>query len=723
MTQTDSERILSLLRQMSLDDKIGQLWLVQSDEGRVSERLASSIREGRVGGVLNEVDPSVVDELQRIAREESPHGIPLLMGRDVIHGFRVMAPIPLGLAATWNPQLVERCARRAGEAAAAVGINWTFAPMIDIGRDPRWGRIAETFGEDPFLIRAFGAAMVRGFQGGDLSVPGAIAACAKHFAGYGASEGGRDYNTTSVPEIELRNVHLPPFRQLVQEGVATFMASFSDLNGVPATANAFLLDQVLRQEWGFDGLVVSDWNSVIELRTHGLTADDRGSALESAAAGLDMEMASDAFAAHLADLVREGHLSEERLDVMVGNILRVKERLGLLDASPPASPSASSIESSLHTAYEAAVESIVLLKNEGDVLPLSGVGKLAVIGPLADDPYEQLGTWAFDGDPSLSQTPLGAIRGQAGEMQVEVCRALDTTRSTGTNGFAEAVAVAGRAEVALLVLGEEAILSGEAHCRADITLPGAQEALIEAVASTGTPIVLVVMAGRPLALTNVLPHVEAILYAWHPGTMAGPALADILFGGRSPSGKLPVTFPKHSGQIPIYYAHKNTGRPPTPNTVVSMEDIPVRAAQTSIGNTSFYLDVGDQPLFPFGFGLSYSAFEYANLRVSASELAMGETLTVEVDLTNVGGCEADEVAQLYVRDPVASVTQPVRQLRGFQRIRLASGETKEVVFTLHTDDLAMVNRSMEWVTEPGRFEVGIGGDSRAPLAAAVEVRA
>jgi beta-glucosidase len=720
------EEIRGLLMQMSLEEKIGQLSLVNGSGGQVTAPLKEAICEGRVGAILNEVDLETVNELQRIAVEESRLGIPLMIGRDVIHGFRTVFPIPLGQAATWNPGLVTTGARIAALEAASTGVNWTFAPMIDIGRDPRWGRIAETLGEDPYLTSVLAAAMVRGFQGDDLAKPGNIAACAKHFAGYGASESGRDYNTTSIPEIELRSVHLPPFKAALDAGAATFMTSFSDLNGVPATANELLLRQILRKEWQYDGFVVSDWDSVRQLSVHGLTADDKDSAYEAANAGVDMEMASNTYADQLAALVEEGRISVGRVDTMVANVLRAKFRLGLFDspyAEPGAFPAIANAEH-LAAAREAALQSVVLLKNHDRTLPLSihDLRSLAVIGPLADDPYEQLGTWIFDGDPQLSHTPLQAIRESvAGSAEVRFARAMETTRSKGRDGFAEAIEMAKASDAAILFLGEESILSGEAHCRADIGLPGVQAELIRDVAATGKPVVLVLMSGRPIALESVVNEVDAILCAWHPGNMAGPAIADLLFDVESPTGKLPVTFPRVTGQIPMYYAHKNTGKPPTPETVIHIDHIERNAPQNSVGGTSFHLDAGYTPLFPFGHGLSYSEFEYRNIEVSNSQIRLGENTEISAELTNIGDREAEEVAQLYVRDLVGSVTRPVRELKGFQRIRLMPGESRTVTFKIHTDDLAFCDRSMQLTTEPGKFHAWIGGSSDADLRSEFEI--
>ena len=720
-TNTSRERrIEELIGQMSLDEKIGQMIQVHAMGPAAPEQVGDAIRAGRVGSIINQVDAGIANGLQKIAIEESRLGIPLLFGRDVIHGFSTMLPIPLGLAATWNPELLRRGAAIAAEEAAAAGVNWTFAPMIDIARDPRWGRIAESFGEDPYLTSVLGVAMIKGFQGEDLSAPGTIAACAKHFAGYGASESGKDYATTNIPENELRNVHLPPFRAAVDAGVASVMSSFSDLNGIPASANRFLLTEVLREEWGFDGIAVSDWNSIHELATHGLTEGDRESACRAVTAGLDMEMAGITYRDHLAGLIAEGRVDIRTIDTAVANILRVKLRLGLFD-SPFVDGNrlpATSDDEKCRVARDAASQSIVLLKNSDGVLPLQRdrLASIAVIGPLAGDPYEQMGTWCFDGDWSLSVTPLQALRDAIGDAtDIRYVRALETTRSKATDGFDEATDVARDSDAVLLFLGEEAILSGEAHSRADIGLPGAQVELVRKVRGTGKPVIAVILAGRPLTLADIVLEVDALLYAWHPGSMAGFAIADLLFGAASPSGKLPVTFPRAVGQVPIYYGQKNTGRPPRAETTVLIDDIPVRAAQTSLGNTSYHLDAGFMPLFPFGYGLSYTGFSYANIGVSNTAPTIGETIVISAELTNVGTVAATEVAQLYVRDLVGSVTRPVRELKGFHRVHLEPGETVTVTFELRGDDLAFFGADNTQVVEPGEFHAWIGGDSTAAL--------
>ncbi len=720
------QRVSELLERMTLDEKIGQMSQVNVGDSYIHDYLADGIRDGRVGSVLNVVDVDVVNELQRIAVEESRLGIPLIVGRDVIHGFKTVMPIPLGQAATWNPEVARQGARVAAREAASTGVNWTFAPMIDISRDPRWGRIAESLGEDVYLTSVLGAAMVEGFQGDDLSAADTIAACAKHFVGYGAAESGRDYATTNIPENELRNVYLPPFKAAVDAGVSTLMTSFSDLDGVPATANEYLVRDVLRGEWGFDGFVVSDWDSVRQLQIHGLTANDAESAEQAAIAGVDMEMHGDAYANHLAKVIEEGRLDEQVIDTAAANILRIKMRLGLFEdpyTDPTAFPPIANAQA-LETAKASALQSVVLLKNDHHVLPLSAekLGTIAVIGPLADAPYEQLGTWIFDGDRELSVTPMHAIHSLVhGKVDVRYLRAMETSRSRDTGAFEEAAALAAESDAVVLFLGEESILSGEAHSRADISLPGAQADLVRRIRETGKPVVAVILAGRPLTLTNIVDEVDAILFAWHPGTMGGPAIADLLFGIESPSGKLPATFPRMVGQIPIYYNQKNTGKPPTPETIVHIDDIDAHAPQLSLGMTAFHLDAGYTPLFAFGHGLSYATFNYEHLETSASELRLGESLTVSVDITNTSAIAADEVVQLYVRDLVGNVTRPVRELKGFRRVRLQPSEKLNIEFELHTDDLAFYDRKMQLVTEPGEFQLWVGGSSETELETAFRV--
>lgn len=714
------QRVESLLATMTQAEKIGQMRQVDATGERLSPALVEAVRTGQIGSVINQTDPALVNELQRIAMEESRMAIPLLIARDVIHGFKTIFPIPLGQAATWNPAIIEEAARTAANEAARSGVNWTFAPMVDISRDPRWGRIAESFGEDPYLSGVLGAAMTRGFQEANPPGAGAIAACAKHFAGYGASESGRDYSATNIPENELRNVYLPPFKAVLEAGAHSIMASFSDIDGVPASANAFLFRTVLREEWRFDGIAVSDWNSVSQLSVHGITADDREAAEQAALAGIDIEMAGNVYECHLDDLAEDGIVNQSMIDEAVANILRTKFRLGLFE-NPYTDPEAFPAFGDKHAkelAVQAARESIVLLKNDNGALPLNtrAINSVAIIGPLADAPYEQLGTWVFDGDVTLSVTPLTAIRELAGaHFEVRYAPAMESTRSRSTELFEDAVTAAQESDVVVVFLGEESILSGEAHSRANIDLPGNQADLIKTIRSVGKPVIAVIMAGRPLTLGNILDDVDALLFAWHPGTMAGPAISDLLFGRATPSGRLPVTFPKVVGQIPIYYNHKNTGRPPTQEDVVLIDDIPIGTAQTSLGMTAFHMDAGFEPQFPFGFGLSYTDFQYTDLIMSAKRIRPSETLRISAMISNVGDVDGAEVVQLYIRDLVGSVTRPVRELKAFSKIHVPAGLSKRVTFDLSASDLGFWRRDGSFGPEPGEFHLWVGPDAKSGL--------
>jgi beta-glucosidase len=715
-----------LVQQMNIHEKLGQMSQFAGLGGWISDDFANDIRSGAVGSVLNETDANVVNELQRLAVEESRLGIPLLIGRDVIHGFKTIFPIPLGQAASWSPEVIKQGARVAAAEAATCGVNWTFAPMIDISRDPRWGRVAESLGEDPYLCSRLGVAMVEGFQGDSLNMPGSIAACAKHFAGYGAAESGRDYATTNIPENELRNVYLPPFKAAADAGAATFMAAFSDLNGVPASGNEWLMNDILREEWQYDGMVVSDWDSIHQLTVHGFTANDQEAAFEAANAGIDMEMVSKTYAHHLGYLVEQEKISSLKIDKMVSRILRAKFDLGLFENPYARTDELPELLNTDHlsTAKDAAIKSCVLLKNTAQRLPLviEQLNRVSVIGPLADDGYEQLGTWIFDGEAKHSTTFLQAFKKQLGDsVELDYVRAMQTSRSNTAEELDAAVNSAANSDLAVMVLGEESILSGEAHSRADINLPGCQVELIEAIERTGTPIVLVIMAGRPLTLENVVNKVDSILYAWHPGTMGGEAIADLLLGKANPSGKLPITFPRTVGQVPLYYAQKNSGKPASDQTFLHMNDIPVRAEQTSLGMTATHLDTHFSPLFPFGFGLSYSQFDYAQIQVDQAQISLGQHLTVSAQLTNSGDFAAEEVVQLYIRDLVGNVTRPIKELKGFQRVKLLPGESVEVKFDIHTDDLAFYDRKMEYRAESGMFHVWIGGSSDTEMRAEFEI--
>ncbi|MCY1721065.1 beta-glucosidase BglX [Prolixibacteraceae bacterium Z1-6] len=716
----NDKEILDLIQQMTLEEKIGQMQQINGFGGEIPEHLKQDVIDGKIGSILNEVNVKTINEIQRIALEESRLGIPVIIGRDVIHGFKTVFPIPLGQAATWNPEVVKAGARVAAKEAWSSGVNWTFAPMIDISRDARWGRIAESCGEDPYLTSVMGVAMVEGFQGDDLSADGSILACAKHFAGYGAAEGGRDYNTTLIPEGELRNIYLKSFQAVEEAGAGSFMSGFNDLNGVPASGNEFLLRKVLRNEWNFEGFVVSDWASITEMITHGYVADEKNAAEKAIKAGVDMEMATTSYKTYLQELIDEGRIDEELLDEAVYRILKIKFDLGLFNNPyvKEEDQNQFALPEYLETAKEAAIQSMVLLKNEKSILPLTNeVGKVALIGPMANQKYEQLGTWIFDGDSDLSITPLEALQLELGDNKVLFAEGLSYTRSKDKAGFAQAVTAAKQADVVVMCLGEESILSGEAHCRASLDLPGAQNELIEEVAKAGKPIVLVVMAGRPLAIGAVSKHVDAVLYSFHPGTMGGPALAELLLGVSNPSGKLPVTFPKSAGQIPIYYNHKNTGRPVDKASWTCIDDIPLNTFQTSLGNTSHYLDLGFDPLYPFGFGLSYTTFEYKDLKIETPKVKLDDDVIASVTLENTGNFIGEEVVQLYVRDLVGSVTRPVKELKAFQRVQLKPGESKKITFKINTSELAFFNNEMKEVTEPGEFHLWIGGSSNADLQA------
>lgn len=708
------KKVEALLSKMTLEEKIGQMNQISS-YGNI-EDMSGLIKKGEVGSILNEMDPVRINALQRVAIEESRLGIPLLIARDVIHGFKTIFPIPLGQAASFNPQVAKDGARVAAIEASSVGIRWTFAPMIDIARDPRWGRIAEGCGEDTYLTSVMGAAMVEGFQGDSLNSPTSIAACPKHFVGYGAAEGGRDYNSTFIPERRLRNVYLPPFEAAAKAGAATFMTSFNDNDGVPSTGNAFILKDVLRDEWGFDGVVVTDWASASEMISHGFAADSKEVALKSVNAGVDMEMVSYTFVKELPALIKEGKVKESTIDEAVRNILRIKYRLGLFD-TPYVDEQQTSVmyaPSHLEAAKQAAVESAILLKNDKEVLPLQpSVKTVAVVGPMANAPYEQLGTWIFDGEKARTQTPLNAIKEMVGDkVQVIYEPGLAYSREKNPASVAKAAAAAARADVILAFVGEESILSGEAHCLADLDLQGDQGALITALAKTGKPVVTIVMAGRPLTIGKEVEESTAVLYSFHPGTMGGPALADLLWGKAVPSGKAPVTFPRMVGQIPVYYAHNNTGRPATRNEVL-LNDIAVEAGQTSLGCTSFYMDAGFDPLFPFGYGLSYTTFKYSNIKLASDVLKKDDVLTVTFDLENTGKYEGTEVAQLYIQDKIGSVTRPVKELKRFTRVTLKPGEKKSVSFELPVSELAFWNIDMAKVVEPGDFGLWVATDSQS----------
>lgn len=702
------EKVNFLLQQMTVEEKVGQL---NQLSGRgLSPDMLTLVREGKVGSILNEVDAATVNALQREAVENSRLGIPLIIARDVIHGFKTIFPIPLGQAATWNESIVREGARIAAKEASSVGVRWTFSPMVDIARDARWGRIAEGFGEDPVLVSRLGVAMVEGYQTDDLSDPTSMAACVKHFVGYGAAEGGKDYNTTWIPEVLLRDVYLPPFKACADAGAATFMCSFNDINGVPSSGNRYLLKDILRDEWGWNGLIVSDWGSIEQMRNHGFSKDLRQAALQGVKATVDVDMENYAYIQHLADLVNSGEVSMEELDAMVANVLRLKYELGLFD-NPYVDEAAVSFYApeSLEAARKAVEESAVLLKNNG-ILPIdfNTVKKIAVVGPMADAPHDQAGTWVFDLEKEHNITPLNSLNEKYGT-KVVYSKGLAHSRDRKTDGFADALKAAEGADVILYFAGEEAVLSGEAHSRADINLPGAQKDLLRELKKAGKPVVMIIQAGRPLTIADDAEICDAVVYMFHGGTMAGPGIVNILSGEVNPSGKLPVSFPRMVGQLPMYYNHKNTGRPAEGITYI--DDIELEAGQTSTGCTSFYLDAGDGPAYPFGYGLSYTTFEYGTPLLSSQEMDADGSITVTCDVTNTGKTAGSEVVQLYVHDLVGSLARPVKELKNFDKINLNPGETKTVTFTLPASSLGFTTLDNTYVVEPGDFDLWVAGDS------------
>jgi beta-glucosidase len=694
----------SVLALMTLTEKLGQLNQVSgagAPTGPGSRAVRrEQIKRGEIGSFLNVTGADTTRALQRVAMEESRLKIPLLFAHDVIHGFRTIFPVPLAEASTWDPAAAQRSARIAAVEASAHGVAWTFAPMVDVARDPRWGRIVEGAGEDPYLGSVLAVARVRGFQGANLRAVDAIAATAKHFAAYGAAEGGRDYNVADISERSLRDVYLPPFQAAVCAGAATLMASFNEIGGVPAHASRQLQTDILRGEWGFDGLVVSDWTGIAELMPHGVAADSATAGALGLHAGVDVDMVSEIYLRHLPRLVDAGRVAMPEVNEAVRRMLRLKYRLGLFDDPYARHDAARERAMTLTAAHRAAARdvarrSIVLLKNDGGILPLrKDLGTIAVIGALAADSGASLGNWSALGRREDVIPPLDGIRRAVSPSTTVLYAKGADVRGTDTTGFAEAVRIAQRADAVIMVVGETPDMSAEAESRAFLDLPGVQAKLVDVVRATGKPLVVVLMNGRPLAIQTLHETVPAIVESWFLGIEAGNALADILFGDVSPGGKLPVTFPRAVGQVPIYAARKNTGRPPSNEKY-----------------TSKYRDLPSTPLYPFGYGLSYTTFRYGEPRLSATSIGPNDTLRVEVPLTNAGSRVGDEVVQLYVQDVVGTVTRPLEQLADFRRVTLRPGETVTVTLSVAARDLAFHDQEMRRVIEPGAFRALVGGSS------------
>jgi beta-glucosidase len=699
----------ALMARMTTEEKIAQMVLISSTQvltgaSTNTSPLELEIRAGRCGNVFNAFTADYVRRLQRIAIGETRLKIPLLFGFDVIHGFKTVFPIPLGEAASWDMEAIERADRVAAIEATAGGLNWTFAPMVDIARDPRWGRIAEGAGEDTFLGSAVARAAVRGFQGTNLADPESLLACAKHFAAYGAAQAGREYNTADVSERTLREVYLPPFHAAVDAGVLSLMSGFDELNGIPATANRFLLQQVLRDEWGFQGFVVSDYTSINELVDHGIATNEYDAGRAALNAGLDMDLQGFIYHDHLSKMLLNGDITQKQVDDAVRRILTVKFALGLFD--DPFRHLSDQREAVLDNypaehlaaAQRLASESLVLLKNDKNALPLKPGSNIAVIGPLADSQKDLLGCWTGAGDPHFAESVLDAIKRVNVGGRIVFAKGCDVS-TNDKSGFGAAMDAAEHADAVVMVLGESADMCGEASSRTSISLPGVQTELVRQIAQTRKPLILVLMNGRPLALEEESSLVNALLETWFPGTKGGQAVADALFGKSNPSGRLPVTFPRNLGQVPIYYNAKNTGRPIDP-------------ANPHEKYKSNYLDAPNDPLYPFGYGLSYTTFAYSGLKLDRNTLGPGETLTVTVDVTNTGAMDGVETAQLYLHDLVADVGRPVRELKGFQRVELKAGEHREISFVIGEKELSFLRADMTWGTEPGKFDVFVGPNSR-----------
>ena len=715
----------ALMKKMTLEEKIGQLNLITPGSGIptgavVSTDVEKKIKEGKVGGLFGVIGVDKIRQAQKLAVEQSRLKIPLIFGSDVIHGYKTTVPVPLGLSASWDMKLIEHSAREAAIEATADGLCWTFSPMVDIARDPRWGRIVEGGGEDPYLGSQIAKAMVKGYQGDDLSKNNTLMACVKHFALYGAAEAGRDYNTTDMSRVRMYNEYLPPYKAAIEAGAGSVMSSFNEIDGIPATGNKWLLTDLLRKQWGFKGFVVSDYTSVNEMTNHGMGDLQTVSAL-SLNAGLDMDMVGEGFLTTTKKSLAEKKVTQKQIDDACRRILEAKYKLGLFD-DPFRYIDDARMKQQVLTAErrkqarEIAAHTFVLLKNNNQALPLKRSGTIGLIGPLANDKNNMLGTWAVSGDPQMSIPVLDGMK-SVGGTGVNILYAkganisddtlfakkvnvfgtrIDIDKRNPAEMLTEALNVANQSDVIVAVVGEASEMTGEAASRTDITIPESQKLLIMALSKTGKPLIVVVMTGRPLALTEEYDFATSMIVTWHAGIEAGNAIADVLFGNYNPSGKLSATFPRNLGQVPIYYNHKNTGRPSAPNSPKFQSN---------------YLDVPNTPLFPFGYGLSYTTFSYGDISINKTNAKGNEKITASITVTNNGKFDGEEVVQLYIRDVVGSITRPLKELKGFQKINLKAGESKTVSFSITPENLKFYNYNLKYDWEPGEFHIMIGGNS------------
>ncbi len=740
-TDTEIERkVDSVLALMTLKEKVGQMnqyngsWDVTGPASNVSDKeKLEKLKNGEVGSMLNVLSVKATREAQKLVMENTRLKIPLIIGYDVIHGYKTIFPIPLGESASWDLDIIKKSAQIAASEASAAGVHWTFAPMLDVSRDARWGRIMEGSGEDPYLTAQIGVARVQGFQGDDLSKNNTIAACAKHFAGYGFAEAGRDYNTVNIGEFELHNAILPPFKAVAEAGVATFMNAFNEIDGIPATGDKNLQRTILKEAWNWDGFMVSDWGSIGEMIAHGYAKDKEHASEIAANAGSDMDMESYAYQAHLEQLVEDGKVELSLIDDAVKRILRVKFRLGLFD-DPYKYCNEEREKTEIYTeenqafSREVAKKSIVLLKNthppgrESNLLPLNkNIKNIAVIGPLADDKDTPIGNWRAKGGRNTAVSLLEGIKNAVpSSTKVTYAKGCDIVtnkeigstfllplkfNNTDKSGFKEAINVAKKADVVVLAIGEMALQTGEGRSQTNIGFAGVQQELLEAILKVNKNVIITLMNGRPMDISWAAEHVPSILVCWHLGSQSGNAIADVLFGDYNPSGKLPVSFPHNVGQEPLFYNPKNTGRPHNPTHVTF----------------SAYRDAPKTALYPFGYGLSYTTFEYKNIRLDKNEIPVNGEIKLSVDVTNTGGKDGEEVIQLYIRDLVGSLTRPIKELKGFEKVALKTGETKTVTFTLNNETLQFYTFNKKWEVEPGDFDVWVGGDSTAPLKASFTV--